>query len=179
MSAFAVRTGGTEDVDAVARLHIAAWVETYTGLLPDGVLQEISVAERTALWQRVLADSRSAVLVAECAGALAGFSACGPQRSEALAQQGYDGEITAIYVLRRFQRRGIGRALMAAASEALGMRSFNAAGLWVLDRNEQARRFYQRRGGVVVGTRTDSVGGVVVGEVAYGWRDLEALRASG
>jgi ribosomal protein S18 acetylase RimI-like enzyme len=178
MNACTLRPAVTDDADAIGALHVAAWRETYASLMPAAMLQGLSVESRTALWRRVLADPRSAVVVAEGAGALAGFCSCGPQRSAALAEQGYDGEITAIYVLRRFQERGVGSALMAAAAEALGRRSFKAAALWVLDRNEPARRFYERRGGLLVGTRTESTNGTVLTEVAYGWPDLGPLRGA-
>jgi ribosomal protein S18 acetylase RimI-like enzyme len=98
------------------------------------------------------------------------------QRTESLTAQGYDGEISSIYVLRAFQRCGLGVALMSAMGGELQRRRLQAASLWVLRENEGARQFYEKLGGDIIGDKKDirEDGGVFV-EVAYGWRDLGAL----
>jgi ribosomal protein S18 acetylase RimI-like enzyme len=61
-----------------------------------------------------------------------GFGCCGSQRSETLKETGYAGEIGAIYVLRAFQRRGLGGRLMSIMASDLMSRSRSTASLWVL-----------------------------------------------
>jgi hypothetical protein len=48
--------------------------------------------------------------------------------------------------------------------------------LWVLAENP-ARKFYERLGGQPVYEKTVTIGGVPLIEVAYGWRDAQALLA--
>jgi hypothetical protein len=49
---------------------------------------------------------------------IAGLGACGAQRTETPKERAYDGEISAIYVLKAFQRHAIGtRLLFALASD--------------------------------------------------------------
>jgi 16S rRNA U516 pseudouridylate synthase RsuA-like enzyme len=47
----------------------------------------------------------------------------------------------------------------------------------VLAENQQARRFYEALGGSIVGEQRITIGGAELLELAYGWRDLDALEA--
>ena len=94
-----------------------------------------------------------------------------------LKGHGFDGEIGAIYVLQRFQKQRIGRALMKALASDLIGRGFCGVALWVLKENAHARHFYEKCGDEVIGERKDVSGQVVLTEVAYGWRDIKVLQA--
>lgn len=73
-------------------------------------------------------------------------------------------------MLRTAQRAGIGSALFARAMGHVRERGLHGVALWVLAANRGAKAFYEARGGAPVGERMDSEGGVMIGEVAYGWR---------
>jgi len=116
------------------------------------------------------------VFVAERRGVVAGFGSCGLQRAENLNAQGYDGEISSIYVLRSFRGVGLGLGLMSAMGEELRLRRLRAASLWVLRVNQKACRFYEKLGGDIIAEKTEiREDGTVFVEAAYGWRDLGAL----
>lgn len=106
------READRSDSDLIGSLHVASWRETYRGILPDGVLDGLSVAERSAIWRTVLGGSpdghKMKVFVAEKSDEIVGFGSCGMQRDSLLEAQGFDGEIGAIYVLQAHQRAGIG-----------------------------------------------------------------------
>jgi ribosomal protein S18 acetylase RimI-like enzyme len=89
--------------------------------------------------------------------------------------QGYDGEISSIYILRSAQRQGFGSALMAAMAQQLGRCHLQAASQWVLRENVSARGFYERIGGEIVGEKEDIRQYGVLIEVAYGWHNLAEL----
>jgi ribosomal protein S18 acetylase RimI-like enzyme len=174
-----IRIARAVDAPAIAAVHVDAWRETYAGLVPAHVLSGLSVHRRTEVWTRIMSNpealNSSAVFVAEREGAVVGLGCCGLQRDENLNAQGYDGEISAIYLLRSFQRCGLGLALMSAMGKELRRRRMHAASLWVLRENQNARRFYEKLGGDIVGDKRDiREDGVVFVEVAYGWRDLGA-----
>ena len=130
------------------------------------------------MWSEILDAAAAAVFVAEDQGAIIGFGACGAQRDDVLQEQGFDGEIGAIYVLRSHQRLGVGAALMGMLARRLREQGRRAANLWVLRENAPARTFYERLGGTLAGERMDEVHGATVVEVAYGWSDLAALAKS-
>jgi RimJ/RimL family protein N-acetyltransferase len=56
------------------------------------------------------------------------------------------GEIRAIYLVPAAWGRGHGRDLMTAALADLAAAGYAEATLWVLDRNNRARRFYEAAG---------------------------------
>lgn len=171
-----IRPATTADAVALARVHVQAWQESYAGLLPDCVIAEHSVASRTLSWQRILGYAAlpggSFVCVAEMDGAVVGFGSCGAQRDIRLRGDGFTGEITALYVLRWAQGRGLGRGMMAVLARALAARGYGAVSLWVLEGNAPARGFYERLGGEVLGRRVEGRAELQVADVAYGWRGL-------
>lgn len=155
-------------------MHVASWRETYPGLIPAAMLSSLSVDARTATWGRILSDPSgvTAVFVADLDGMIVGFGSCGPQRSEALKPRGYDGEISAIYLLRARQRQALGTRLMLAMASNMQARGMKGASLWVLRDNLPARRFYEHYGGQVIAEREDKRQDGILFEVAYGWPDL-------
>jgi len=167
-----------DDSEAVAALHVACWAETYRGLLPEPLIDSMKMPDRIIQWQRALerrADVQ--VIVAEDAnGGLLGFASGGPARGGDL---GARQEVYAIYVLRRAQRQGLGRALLQSLAAHLALTALPPAaldlGLWVLRDNAPARAFYERLGGEPGGERTERREGHELAEAAYRWRDLAAL----
>ncbi len=167
------------DVCNLGAVHVASWKETYAGILPEDMLAGLSIEARSAMWARILDDpsafGRTAVYVAEDGTGIIGLSACGQQRDHRLRERGFDAEISAIYVLRSQQRRGIGRALMREMALDLRYREFDAAALWVLRENTTARDFYRKLGGEMVAEREDKRENATLVEIAYGWRELWRL----
>jgi hypothetical protein len=64
------------------------------------------------MWEQILrapaTSGSTAVYLADIESKIIGFGSCGSQRTEALKEKGYEGEISAIYVLNAFQRHAIG-----------------------------------------------------------------------
>lgn len=179
MGPASLRRAKPEDASELGALHVASWDETYSGILPDAMLADLSVASRTARWAKILGDGTSSantvVWLAEDQGRVVGFGSAGRQRDPGLEAKGFDAEISAIYVLRSHQRAGLGRALMAAMALTLRERAHCAASLWVLRENEIARKFYDRLGGIVVAEKEDVRPLATLVEVAYGWKNLSSL----
>jgi ribosomal protein S18 acetylase RimI-like enzyme len=176
-----IRVAALEDTPGLARMHVASWRETYVGILPDAMLSSLSVESRKIMWDQVMSQPMTAgstvVHLAEYNEEIIGFGSCGSQRTEHLKEKGYDGEISAIYVLREYQGRGLGAKLRLAMAADLLSRGFSAAALWVLRDNPPARRFYERYGAQIIAEREDARGDTVLAELAYGWRHLEELGA--
>lgn len=162
-----------EDVEALARVHVQAWRESYAGLIPDAVLAALDPIERAGMWARIIGAGECVLLARDAAGALLGFIAAGPQRESDLP---FAGEIGALYLLDAAKRRGLGRALMRAAATYMLARGMGSASLWVLDGNLPAIAFYAALGGRVVANRALPARRAWVGrETAYAWDDLRRL----
>ena len=172
-----IRAATPADAPAIGRIHVESWRETYCGLLSANLLDSVSAVVRAAMWRGSLEHERPISLFVGQApsGELVGFAGGGSSRATSLS---HDAEVYAIYVLRSVQRRGCGRRLMAALAAALHARGFKSLCLWVLEENANARRFYERLGGVLVGEKIEVDGGYEFKEIAYGWTDLSTLFAS-
>jgi GNAT superfamily N-acetyltransferase len=165
----AVRPARPEDAAAVARIRVVTWRSAYRGLMPDHALDSLDVDEQTAAWGRYIAERAAKgqeLWVAEDTdGQVVGYAAVGPEREGNSGR----GEIYAVYVDPTRQGQGAGRRLMAAGSAWLADRGLLPLILWVLTANEPARRFYERLGGEVCGTRQITIS-VSLDETAYCWR---------
>lgn len=180
--AVTVRRAQPEDAAVLAAIHVAAWHETYTGLLPDDMIAVLTVAVRRTWWAQLLSNPptalRGATYVAELDGAAVGFGTCNSQRSDVLAAAGFDGEISSFYVLRAAQGRGIGQALIVRMATRLQQAGYQASGTWVLRANTPGRRFMKGFGGIQIEGPQAVRGHGRFTEIAYGWRDLASLTAA-
>lgn len=171
-----VRPARLADAARIGAVHVAAWRETYAGLMPPSRLATLDVDERSAMWRRQLASGTArGIVVAEERGLIVGFASCARQRAPALAAAGYAGEVPAIYLLRANQGRGTGRLLLQAMARRLIAEGYRGMALWVLATNAPARAFYERLGGIVIAEKVEDG----LAEVAYGWRDVAGILAGG
>ena len=88
----------------------------------------------------------------------------------------YAGELYAIYLLKQYQRQGIGQRLVAELCSWLLTEGLNSMYTWVLEENP-SRRFYESLGGIKFKRQTITIGGRDVVEVAYGWDGIAPLVA--
>lgn len=115
-----------------------AWGETYRGLMPDNILDERS-EER---WIQRAKESPENKYIAFVNGKAVGIIGFLPQARDFVTNKN-SGEIVALYVLKEYQKQGIGKALMETALEKI---SYKNVSLFVLKGNENAIGFYQKMG---------------------------------
>lgn len=169
-----IRAAGPADAETVAALNLACWRETYAGLVSDETMAEMTLEERLDHWRAAFAAGRTHVLLASDADGAAGFSAWRAQDFALRGRLGRGAEISAIYLLRAAQRRGLGRALMRAMAQEMREAGLKWASLTVLGDNLPARRFYEALGGRRFGREIHWRGAP---QLAYGWRDVARLCA--
>jgi ribosomal protein S18 acetylase RimI-like enzyme len=170
-----IRRATADDAEAIAAVHVRAWQQTYRGILPDEFLDGLSPAEWAIGRRRGLErnpNPTSCFVVETDGGDIIAFALCGANRTTDLP---FKGEILAIYVLAERQNQGLGTRLMRACVGELAERGLASMVLWVAEANSRARSFYERLGGRFVGRKTDSVGGIDLAEVAYGWPALPTI----
>ena len=106
------------------------------------------------------------------AGDIIGIAMGGPESSN---HPLYTGAIYFLYLLPAYHRRGIGRQLLISVVERLVEHDMDSLLIRVLKANTPARRFYEALGGQLVLEEPIEDRGVVLDEVAYGWRDVSVL----
>jgi GNAT superfamily N-acetyltransferase len=148
---FVIRSGTVDDGPAIASIHVRAWLHAYRGLMPDELLDGLSIERRQAMWTRALSGSappEARIFVAEREGRVIGFVNTGPPQNRHDEEAGRPGTAAVFAVYREpdVMGTGVGRALFATAVEDLRTRGHREAFLWVLESNAPTRRFYERAG---------------------------------
>lgn len=156
-----IRSARCNDAEEIGRVHYRAWIETYTGMLPESCLAARSEEKSIQFFSRSECKN---IAVAEVDGEIIGFCGYGEFRD---TSDDMIGEIQGIYLLDACKRMGIGRKLMAYALERLSELGNSEVGLWVLDANERAIRFYEALGFAYSGRYKDADLGEIVRELFY------------
>jgi ribosomal protein S18 acetylase RimI-like enzyme len=162
-----IQAATADDCRAVAEVHVESWQAAYRGILPEQYLASLSVAEREAMWRRMVEQQPSHLLVARAAEQVVGFIAFGASRDEGAPID--RAEIWAIYVRAASWSSGAGRCLWLEALQRIEAEGFKSVSLWVIARNERAIRFYERAGFVVEpkSRKSFELGGTTLEELRY------------
>lgn len=159
-----IRPATVEDAHAIATLHVTSWHETYTGIVPDSYLQKLDVNARKQMWEKAL-EKKQLVHVAEVDGKIVGFANGGKNRDNAIA---YPGELYAIYLLKEFHQRGIGRNLLEQVISQLASSGLLPFATYVLADNPTLG-FYKRMGAKIIGEHTEDFDGHMLKELQLAW----------
>jgi len=167
-----IRPAEIRDAEGIARVHIETWRVAYHGLMPESVLQGLTLGVQGERWEQSLAHpKRTSTVVAELKEAVIAFASFGPEPGN---DYRYQGELSHIYVLPPHQRRGIGTRLLREAAQGLLQHNLPNMLLWVLSSNP-ARQWCERLGGRYLRDRVLEFGGQKLKEAAYGWDELHGL----
>ena len=171
-----IRNATSIDAEAIARVHVRSWQQSYRDILPQEYLNNLSIERRTAAWIESFATTLQQVVVAEINGQIVGFSGFGPCRDDSAGPT--DFEIWALYLDSAFWSKGIGRQLWQASLNAIVDKGATRVTLWVLKDNQRAIRFYRAAG---FQPENDSekqieIGGVRLSEVRYSRRLADVTR---
>lgn len=168
MTDVTIRPATLKDAAGIARVHVDSWRFAYRGLLPQAVLDGLSVEARTRFWEHGVTHPRprAVTLVALRDDRVAGFCSCGPSAEPDAPRT--RGQVAAIYVDPASSRQGIGRLLMDAALDHLRAQGFTEAELWVMAGNEIGRRFYEGYGWRPADrTQVETMHGTEIAEIGY------------
>lgn len=142
-----IRSAADDDARRIAEVHVRSWQAAYRGILPDPLLDRLSVPEREQSWQAILGGGKGWLsLVAEGSdGVVCGFcSVATPSHDPEVDDM--TAEIGALYVDPDHWRDGVGTALLSRALADLSERGWRDVILWVLPENRTALAFYDRFG---------------------------------
>jgi ribosomal protein S18 acetylase RimI-like enzyme len=157
-----IRPATRDDILALARVHVQSWLETYGGLVPQELLDAITLESRVTQWERTF-DQPHGIFVTLEEDQIVGFASCGAAQDFLQA----DGELFTLYLLNSHQHRGLGRALWNAVLEFGQAQKWVSMVVWVLESNILAQGFYKHFGFKLVDRRIEVLRGVKLPEVAY------------
>jgi GNAT superfamily N-acetyltransferase len=164
-----IRPARRSDNEAIGRIYVKSWRAAYRGILPQRYLDEDLHAERVARSvSYALMDPDSFYLIAEIGRKPVGYIAAGPQRER---DSIYAAELYELYLLPENQRHGLGKQLLAHMARRLYHARVYTMMVWVLARNPN-RRFYEKCGGLFIGSKSIVFAGRNLRVDAFGWVDI-------
>ena len=161
---FHIRQASSDDVPALARLHVQTFNETHRGGQSGGPSCEL----RERQWRdafTVTDGSWFCFVVEDEHGELVGFAKGTPHDG---GVPGFTGELNKIYALRRVHRQGVGRLLLSNVARQF-LRQGVTAMLLFGEATNPSNGFYEAFGAERLYSDKGEFNG------GYGWRDLHAL----
>ncbi|MGD9887523.1 MAG: N-acetyltransferase family protein [Bacilli bacterium] len=131
-----IRDMTKNDYDQKGYVHYKSWVETYDGLMDHRFLEKHTLEGCIMIANKYPENT----IVAKSNHEIVGFASYNKSRDSDDNQ----GEISAIYVLKDYQRCGIGKALMDECIKR--MNYFESVSVWVLYNNQEAIKWYEKYG---------------------------------
>lgn len=143
-----VRRATVEDVSQMSAVQCQTWKSAYKGIFSQRYLNALSETHWMEGYKRGIAAGKNHFYVAEQDGTVVGLLVCGKNRFD---DQG--GEIYVLYVLPKYQRQGVGEALMQQAIN--GLSAYVSVDAHVVVGNDKAKQFYEKQGFVDTGDVAD------------------------
>lgn len=160
---FTIREATIADVQALAELHVITFNETH------GSLNGPTMATRQGQWQNLLQNKDNSwfcfVIEKENEG-LIGFAK--GQRYSHTDHPEFAGELNKIYLLRKFQKLGLGKQIICKVANEFIQRGITSMLLFG-DANNPSNKFYEQMGAEKLFAMNGEFHG------GYGWRDLQKL----
>lgn len=166
-----IRPSEKSDAHAMSCIYVQTWQDTYLGVVPFAYLYGMSVDQHEQAFLKELASSQILSYVAEDYGRVVGFTTGGFERHDDTI---YSGEIYTLYVLKNYQRKGIGRKLVESLARRLNHFGIYSMLVQVLKQNPY-RNFYRKMNGVHLGTHGMPFAGEVLYVESYGWIDTSLI----
>lgn len=159
-----IREATSHDIPALAELHVKTWSDTYWNVINPPSYQ---IRERQWREQFEKIDGSWFCLVVENHhGELVGFAKGKSHASDDLP--GYSGELNKIYLLRQYQRLGLGRRLVGHVARRFLNQGISTMVLFGTPQNPSCA-FHEALGGERLFAKNGEFHG------GYGWRDLHEL----
>jgi uncharacterized protein len=149
--AVSIQIATAADTDAVTRLHVQVWCDSYHDIAPKRAIELLDEDYRRPTWRKSLSAPKpnQGTLIAKQSDSIIGFVSFGPAGDQT-------GEIKHLYVDPQSKRTGVGARLLNQALRALFDAGFAKATLVIVQENTAAQAFYRAQGGQDVGQSTDA-----------------------
>jgi ribosomal protein S18 acetylase RimI-like enzyme len=147
MSEARVEACGPEDAALIAEVGERTFRETYSAdTRADELERHVASAYDPATIERELSDPGSTFYLARVEGEVAGYLKINRGEAQTELREDAGLEIESLYVLREFQGRRIGQLLFDRALDEARAAGAEYVWLGVWERNERARRFWEKQG---------------------------------
>ena len=138
-----IRLAVPSDAPDMAEVHMRSWDVAYKNILPTEYICEKN-AGRLELYKRVITKENTKTYVIQCDGKTVGLLRVDTPQDDDLKE--HYAELHYIYLHPDYFRQGIGSQAMEFAYEIARGFGKNGMVLWVLEKNADSIRFYEKCG---------------------------------
>ena len=142
-----IRRAEFNECPELAKIKGEVWNTTYRGIYADEALDNYDIAKNTRIFEQICNNSGIELVLAEVDGKIVGLMTCGNLYKPV---EGFCQEVGLLYILKDYQRVGIGRRFLTAAAEIVRRNGHDRFLVSVNSRNQNAIRFYERMGGLEI-----------------------------
>ncbi len=135
-----IRPAALSDIEGMSVVVDSAWRENYRDIFTPEIIDKFTGQHRRDSFRKLL-DRGVDIRVLTVDGEIAAL--CAFQRSDASSDCA---EIILMYVHPKHQRQGYGGRLLSYVLEGLRRGGYTSAALDTAEKNEGARRFYEKQG---------------------------------
>lgn len=159
-----IRKAQLKDLESIAEIKVAGWQSAYQGIIDDEYLNSMSVSEQM---ERLKSYSLETVFIAEKDNEILGFCRIYDYDKSVYEDKEIDCEIREIYVKSNIKRMGIGSRLFNYTLANFKEKDKKKLYIGCLEDNHNARKFYEKMGGIPETGKDIEVGGNVYSIVSY------------
>ncbi|MEN8908276.1 MAG: GNAT family N-acetyltransferase [Clostridiales bacterium] len=146
---FKIRKANIEDVEEIVDINIRVWKTTYNGIINNDYLldREKDKAKKILKMKNSFKSNKIYRCVSLYNNKIVGFIIYGELNNIDKYKFRNTGEIYALYILKDYQRMGLGRNLVKyAINDLVKLKKYNKMVIWSLDENPNIN-FYLKLGG--------------------------------
>jgi GNAT superfamily N-acetyltransferase len=166
---YQIRRAEEKDIEEIAAAHIQSWYETYPGIMPEEKIAGLSMEGCKRNWINTFSSGYD-IFVAVADNRVAGFVSGGKNRMQEDCETGLGNEceceLAAIYLLLKYQKTGIGRALFNTFVAEMQKQDYESMAVWVAEKNP-ATGFYLAMGGKRIDRKILMLCNIPVPVIAY------------
>lgn len=147
IGSFLFREAVIADCYDIAVLKGKVWNTTYQGIYPKEKLEGYDVEKNKSIFESIVENPEISLFVATVGNQIVGFMTCGkPYRPF----REYGQEIGLLYILKEYQRQGLGRTFFDMARKQVAKNGYKEFFLSVNQKNSDAQKFYLAMGGTAL-----------------------------
>ena len=163
VDSFTLRDATENDIPELGKLHAITWAQTYNAKTPNIQLRQYQ-------WQKIFTEENDGswfcILVVNAKNELVGFAKGKINKDEYTSQ--LHGDLNKIYLLKNYQRLGLGKQLFTLVVQRFLSRGVNDMSLFGVPQNPSCT-FHQAMGGEKLYSEKGTFGGSFI------WRNLKKL----
>lgn len=143
---YTIRLARKEDCDKLSKLKQRVWNETYRNIYSDEKIDNFDYERNSQKFLNMINNPDIELYVVENNN-LVGYMEYGkPIR----AYKNYKQEIGLLYLLKEYQRKGIGKELFNIASDKIKEKGYDEFFVFCNKYNNKAQEFYKKMGGKII-----------------------------